>query len=172
MNETPLIALGRIGRSKGLKGEVYLDLYNPDSDTIGSVKRVFVGRARETAKPFIVRDVRVQSRRRTIRFEGIDGVEDVKALVGQQLFVSRKDLPALKKGEYYVSDLLGMDVESVDGEKLGRLEAVMPTPANDVYVVQGPSGERLFPAIPGVVRKIDVKGRKIVLNPPEETDAV
>ncbi len=171
MNPTDLIALGRMGRTKGLKGEMYLDLYNPDSETLQTVAHVRVGKTPMDAKPLIVSEVKSNSKRWTVRFEGIGNVEGAKELVGQELFVFRKDLPPLKKGEYYVSDLVGMDVESVGGEKLGTLENVMPTPANDVYVVRGAAGERLFPAIPGVIRKVDVSRKKIVVNPPEETDA-
>jgi 16S rRNA processing protein RimM len=163
--------LGRLGRTKGLSGEIYLDLYNPESDTLKKGSSVRVGSSPTEAQALEVKEIRVQSGRRALRFSGIGTVEEAKALVGLEIYIPRKDLAPLKKGEYYVSDIVGLRVESAEGEELGTLTSVMPTSANDVYVVKGPGGERLLPAIRGVIVKVDLENGKLIVNPPEEIDA-
>jgi 16S rRNA processing protein RimM len=61
----------------------------------------------------------------------------------------------LPEGEYYWSEIIGLQVLTEEDEILGRIEAVFPTGGNDVYVCRGGGREILLPAIGDVVRKID-----------------
>lgn len=99
-----------------------------------------------------------------MRLSGIGTREEAATLIGAEVSVPREDLPALEDGQYYDIDLLGCSVFSTDGELLGELKQVIPTGANDVYVVVGPKGEILVPAINDVVREIDATARKLVVE--------
>jgi 16S rRNA processing protein RimM len=99
-----------------------------------------------------------------VRLSGIGTREEAATLIGAEVSVPREDLPALEDGQYYDIDLLGCSVFSTDGELLGELKQVIPTGANDVYVVVGPKGEILVPAINDVVREIDATARKLVVE--------
>ena len=59
---------------------------------------------------------------------------------------------------HLVYEIVGLEVVTEDGKSLGRVSEVLSTGANDVYVVDGPSGETLLPAIASVVEEIDVAG--------------
>ncbi|MBQ1414743.1 MAG: 16S rRNA processing protein RimM, partial [Lachnospiraceae bacterium] len=87
-----------------------------------------------------------------------DDMDAAAKLRGAELFVSREDAVPLEEGEYYIADLLGMEVFTDEGEKLGFVKDVLETGANDVYIVQRPKGKPLLlPAIPECVLDIDVE---------------
>ena len=76
-------------------------------------------------------------------------------LRGAELYVDRKDAIPLKKGEYFIPDLLGLEVIEEDGTKVGTLTDVLKTGANDVYAVETPEGRQLLlPVIPDCIREV------------------
>ncbi len=104
----------------------------------------------------------------------LDEVADrsqAESLIGSTLFADRACLPALEEDTYYWSDLVGLRVYDTAGVHLGRLDEVIPTPGNDIYVVRGEQEgqprEMLIPAIGDVVLKIDLEGKTMIVDPPE-----
>ena len=73
----------------------------------------------------------------------------------------------LGEHENYLHDLIGLRVETMEGEPLGTLTEVLLTKANDVYVVRGPAGEILLPALRDVVLRVDLAARTMVVALPE-----
>lgn len=94
------------------------------------------------------------------RLEGCDDRDQAFALRGQQIAVPRSSMPAPKSGEYYWCDLIGLSVENTLGDKLGQVEEVFATGANDVLVVRG-DRERLIPFIDPVVIEVDIAAATI-----------
>ena len=78
--------------------------------------------------------------------------------------VPREEAIPLEEGEYYYFQLVGLTVETESGERLGRLAEVLETGANDVYVVRGPRGEVLLPAVEDVIRQVDLESRRVVVR--------
>ena len=89
-----------------------------------------------------------------LRLQGIDSVDAAKGLVGQPLTVPQSSVPPPREGEYYHFQLLGLDVFTHDGECLGRVQEILETGSNDVYVVFGESGEVLIPALTDVILQV------------------
>jgi 16S rRNA processing protein RimM len=82
------------------------------------------------------------------------------------LLIPEAEAMPLGEHENYAHDLIGLAVETTDGRSLGRLTEILFTKANDVYVVQGPSGEVLIPALQSIVRRVDlVTGQMVVALP-------
>ena len=98
---------------------------------------------------------------------GVAGREAAEALVGSRLLVDRAMLPALEEGSYYWFELIGLSVYTTQGEYLGRLDAILPTGSNDVYVVRDGDAETLVPALASVVQVIDTDQRRMEVNLPE-----
>jgi 16S rRNA processing protein RimM len=74
-----------------------------------------------------------------------------------EIGISRDQLPETVPGEYYWSDLQGLEVVTLEGESLGRVDHLIETGANDVLVVQG-DRERLIPFVPEqVVTRVDLE---------------
>ena len=76
----------------------------------------------------------------------------------------KRALPDLDDDEYYAFEIQGMDVVSTDGRNLGKVANIFSTGSNDVYVVDGPLGEILIPAIKDVIVKMDVPGKKMIVR--------
>ena len=72
------------------------------------------------------------------------------------------DLP---EGSFYHHQIIGLAVRTTDGRDLGTLSDIIETGSNDVYVVTGPDGEALIPAIPDVVQDVDISGGIITVEP-------
>ena len=88
----------------------------------------------------------------------------IKALAGAFLFVPASASPPLPEDAFWPHQLVGADVVTAEGRPIGRMREVIHAPANDVWVVDGPSGaELLVPALRDVVRSVDVEGRRIVV---------
>lgn len=100
----------------------------------------------------------------------IDGLTDrtgAEKLRGWRVQIPRRRCPPLPAGQYYVFELVGMQVYSEDGEHLGEIEDVLRLPANDVYVVRQSRGRTfLLPALRSVVREVDVPGRRLMVDLP------
>jgi 16S rRNA processing protein RimM len=98
------------------------------------------------------------------RFEGCEDRDQAALLVGAELAVPRERLPQAPPGEYYWADLEGLEVVTTTGVRLGRVEQMMATGANDVMVVCG-ERERLVPFVPGrFVERVDLEGGRIVVD--------
>lgn len=90
-----------------------------------------------------------------LKLLGVNGPAAAKALTGLELFAPAEDSPDLPDGEYFHYQLIGMQVFTEEGEDLGRIMEIIITGSNDVYVVSGPKGEVLLPAISQVVLRVD-----------------
>ena len=165
------VHVGRIGRVKGLKGELRVELFNPISDLWKSVSSVALGQSPNQLASWDIDQVKREAKGWVIRFAGIQKREDARALVGKQVYVERAFLPEPEDGEYYHVDLIGCLVETDQGRALGILREITSTPSNDIYVVDGPEGELLLPGTKGVVTRVDLAQGKIVVKPPEVLDA-
>lgn len=93
-----------------------------------------------------------------LKFQGIDSVEDARRYCKGCLFVPRENAVRLKKDEYFIADLIGLEVRDEDGSPIGRLKDVLETGANDVYVISLKDGrEFLLPAIKQCVLEVDIE---------------
>ena len=100
-----------------------------------------------------------------LKFKGIDNINDIEKYRKLPLLVSREDAVELEEDEYYMADIIGMDVYTEDGEKFGVLEDIMETGANDVYVVSTEAhGEVLLPAIHDCILDVDTENRKMTVH--------
>ena len=96
-----------------------------------------------------------------VHLEGIEGIDQARALIDAEIAVRRAQLPKLKRGEYYWSDLEGLRVVNVEGIELGTVSHLFATGANDVLVVRDGERERLIPFTKDAVRKVDLAARMI-----------
>jgi len=96
---------------------------------------------------------------------GVDDRDQAAALIGAEIWVLRSALPAPKPGEYYWTDLEGMDVATVDGVALGQVSHLFATGANDVLVVRDAERERMIPfVLDQFVKQVDLDARRLVVD--------
>jgi len=101
-----------------------------------------------------------------LKFEGVTKPEQAEALRGYTVAVPRSEAVPLQEGEYYIFQLVGLDVYTEEDEFVGRVIDVLEYPANDVYEVRGPMSPKpvLIPAIKDVVKEIDLEKRRITIE--------
>ena len=154
------VAVGRINATWGLRGHVKVTplTSNPKRIQPGEVLLV-------RGEPREVLDVRYPKGFPCVVFEGYEDATAASALRGTLIEIAEADLPDLGQDEYYVHDLVGLEVVSAAGERLGRLAEVLRTGANDVYIVRR-KGERdlLLPAIGDVIAEVDLDGGRMVVE--------
>jgi 16S rRNA processing protein RimM len=162
-----MIAVGRITRSVGLKGELNVALLTDSLQRFEKLKTVWIGTDESRAAKHAVAAARVTSSAVVLKLKGIDSRTAADSLRGQLIFVGTKDAIVPKKGSYFIHDIVGMSVETESGEEIGSVRDVLQLPANDVWVVRGARGEILIPAIKDVIRSVDVQRRRVVIRPLE-----
>ena len=92
-----------------------------------------------------------------LKLEGVRTRAAARALAGEEVTVAAASAPVLPEGEYYHFQLLGLRVVTEEGAELGHIREVIVTGSNDVYVVAGPAGEVLLPAVGSVVLGVDLE---------------
>jgi len=102
-----------------------------------------------------------------LKLSGIDSVEAAAELRGQSLSVPEALLEPLPEGQFYLYQVVGMQVYDSGGRHLGEIREVLTTGGNDVYIMQGQQGEILLPAIEDVVKEVDVAAGRMVVEPME-----
>lgn len=102
-----------------------------------------------------------------LKFKGVDTVEQAQALRNYLVAVPEDELVDLDEGEFYHFELEGLDVVDEEGRPLGVLEEVLATPAHEIYVVKGPRGELLIPAVEAYVLAVDLEGNTMRVRVPE-----
>ncbi len=165
------ILIGKVLKPKGVRGSVKVLSYAESPETFERVRILFV-RSEGAWQPLETERVEkgAPGRRQTVvlAFRGRQRIEQIRDLVGADLYLDRADLPPLEEGEYYWHDLIGMRVRTEQGEDLGRIRGIFNTGANDVYVVRKGGREILLPALRDVIREVDVQGRRMTVRLLEE----
>jgi 16S rRNA processing protein RimM len=166
------IVLATIVRSHGLKGEVKVSLSCSGLDRLASCKTLRLVKDGKEIKPVtIIRSFRHPDGDAVVRFKEVAGIEEAETLRGAHLAILSGEKPQLPQDNYYLDDLIGLAVVTTQGESLGQIEEVMENLANGVCVVRKGEKEVLIPALKSVIREVDLKGRRMVVDLPEEIDA-
>ena len=161
--EPRFLAVGRVLKPHGVNGEVRVELMTDRPERFGWLESIFVGENNP-------RRVGVISARRhgnfvLLKLDGYPTRTEAELLRNELLQVPEDEAIPLEEGEYFLHQLLGLEVVTESGRSLGRLTDVLETGANNVFIIDGPSGELLVPDIPDVVREVDVAGGRVVIRP-------
>lgn len=159
--EQTLCPIGKVVKPHGVRGKIKVNYFGEDLDEFSSYQKIFIKDDLGRPKPYEVLEVTPQPPRLILRLKGIERIEETESLIGKEILVRREDLPEPKEGEYYWFEILGMAVETEQGRRIGTVKEILPTGANDVYVVEGKRGEILLPATEEVIRRID-RGKRVI----------
>lgn len=152
--------IGRIRAAHGVRGEVDVEPWTDFPDRFARLKRVFLG---DEHKEYGVDSARTRGRI-FLTLTGVANRDDAAKLRGWEIWIPRDEAMPLPEGELYADEIIGLEVESTAGERLGTIAEIISTGANDVYVVMGTHGEVLVPAIGDVVKKIDVDNGTVTVE--------
>ena len=152
-----LLKVGVITTTHGVRGEVKVFPTTDDAERFLDIEYVLLDTGKELRR-LNIQNVKFFKNLAILKFEGIDNINDIEMYKGRELWIPREEAQELGEDEYYVADLIGMEVLLENGEKFGVLRDVMETGANDVYIVDRVDGEEiLLPAIHDCVLDVDVE---------------
>ncbi len=148
----------------GYRGELKIEILTDFPERFASLRTVYLG---DDAKSFSVERARLHGKNAAvIKLAGVDSPEAGAKLRDQLVQVPTGEAVPLPEGKLYLYQLVGLSVKTVAGETLGEVTDVLDTSgANDVYVVTGNGREILLPAIPQVIKEIDVEQGFMIVDP-------
>ena len=159
-----LLQVGVISSTHGVRGEVKVFPTTDDVKRFKKLKKVILDTGKEQL-PLEIEGVKFFKQFVILKFRGFDNINDIEKYKGKRLLVDREHAVKLKKDEYFIADMIGMDVFTEDGELFGALKDVMETGANDVYIIEMSDGkEVLVPAIKQCILDVDIENRKMVIH--------
>jgi 16S rRNA processing protein RimM len=157
--EPVFLAVGKLGRTHGIHGEIFMEVLTDFPERLKPGMTLYSG---PKNLPLKLHSLRQHGQKSLVAFEGYTSREQALELVNQVVKVRAEGLPDLPEGDYYHHQLLGLRVIAEDGQELGRLEQILETGANEVYVVRSPDGrELLLPGIDEVILEIDLEKREM-----------
>lgn len=152
-----LLKVGVITTTHGVRGEVKVFPTTDEAERFLELDYVLLDTGRELRK-LEIQNVKFFKNLAILKFKGIDNINDIEMYRGRDLWIPREEGQELEEGEYYVADLIGMNVLLEDGTVFGTLKDVMETGANDVYVIDTKDrGEVLLPAIRECILDVNVE---------------
>ncbi len=154
--------MGRVSAPHGVKGWIKVQPFTQEIDGLLGYPQWWLGRDGEWRQHRIA-EAAVHGALVLARVEGCTDREAAVALKGAEVAIPRCLLPENREGEYYWSDLLGMEVVNRRGEHLGRVAKVLETGANNVLVLEGEQ-ELLVPFVDSVILNVDLAGGRLSVD--------
>lgn len=160
------LAVGKVVNTHGIKGELKVIPITSDLSRFDYLLFVTVNWEGKP-KEFRVTASRLHKDFVLMKLNGIDTIEEAEKFKGQELLVARKNARPLEEDEYFICDIIGVEVYE-DDRLLGILTDVLETGSNDVYVIKNSDQkELLLPALKWVVEKVDIEGKRMQVRIPE-----
>ena len=155
------ILIGKITSAVGLRGEVKIYNYSDSPDIYSTAGAVYVN-----DDLMNVKSVRTQKNMVVLGLEGIADRDAAEKLRGREVFVTEDDLPELPEGQYYIRDLIGMEVlDSESGEQIGVVRDVIQNTAQDIFDVKTTEGKQvLIPKVPEFIIDISLEKKQILVK--------
>ena len=159
-----MLQVGAITQTHGVRGEVKVFPTTDDVNRFKKLKQVILDTGKETM-PLEIQSVKFFKQFVILKFKGIDNINDIEKYKRCSLYVTREHAVPLEEDEYFIADMIGMEVCTEDGNIFGTLKDVIETGANDVYVIENAEhGEVLVPAIKECIRSVDIEKGQMMIH--------
>ena len=171
MEKNGFLPIGKIVGAHGVKGNIKVYSYVESLSIFEPGGSILIINAKGSEKTYKIEWVKPHTRVILLSLKGIDSRDSAETLIGSQLFIEKTDLPEPEEGSYYWFDIIGLSVFTTDGQYLGKIESIIPTGSNDVFVVKDRNkkqdNETLIPALESVVMEIDFNLKTMIVDLPE-----
>lgn len=163
MSNQDLINVGKISGVFGVKGWLKVFSFTEPRDNILSYQHWLLKKGSQDKSVKVMRG-QLQGKGVVVEVEGVKDRDQALALMGWGIYITHEQLPPPSTGEYYWVDLVGLEVETLEGLQLGKVDSLLETGANDVLIIQG-ERERAVPFLQGqTVKLIDLAARKMIVD--------
>lgn len=164
--EPRYLLVGRVLRPHGVRGELRVKIITNYPERLVQHTHFYLAHSNspEIVHRYPVEGLRFHKKALLLKLDGCDDRNAADELRGMLVQIPVEDAVPLEEGEYYLFQLIGVRVETEGGEWLGQVVEVIETGANDVYVVRGPRGEVLLPAVDEVVLELDLESKHMLVR--------
>jgi 16S rRNA processing protein RimM len=165
-NAGKLVLLGKVTKPHGIRGEIKVYPYSGEPENFSQLHSVLLA-ADELAEPVVyrVKRARVQKNCALLQLEGCETRNDAEKLVQSLLYVREQDLPELAEGEYYLRELEGKQIVTVDGRVLGRVSGIFNNGAQELARITDGKHEYVIPLVPEFLISIGENEVRVSLPP-------
>ncbi len=153
------LTIGEVLKPQGIRGELKIKTFTDFPEDVKAFKTVYIDDT-----PYKILSFRVGTD--GAAYVGLRGIPDRNAAElfrGKKIEGAREDAPALNEGQYYIVDIIGLSCETEEGEFLGVVKDVTNL-SSDIYTLEKQGKNILFPAVNGVVVKVDLENKKLIVN--------
>lgn len=158
------LKVGQIINTHGVKGEVKVYPLTDDINRFKKLKFLYIKQKDEYIK-LEIEGVKYLKNFVILKLKGIDDMNNAERHKNIYLYVDRDNTVKLEEDSYFIADLIGLDVITVEGEVLGSITSVFETGSNDVYEVRKKDGKSLLiPAIKDVIKQVDIENGKMLVK--------
>jgi 16S rRNA processing protein RimM len=162
------VAIARITRTRGLRGEVRADLLTDFPERFSHLREVGLQLPGGERLTLQLEEHWFHQGRLILKFIGYDTIEQAQSLVGGILQISEEELVELENDEFFHFQLVGCDVFTMKGARVGRVTKVMETAGTPLLVVDDAQGsERLIPFAESICPEVDIEAKQIRIDPPD-----
>ena len=158
-SEPEFITIGRILSPWGIKGKLKVEVVTDFPQRFNPWSKVYVNR-----QPMTIASTNWHKGKAIIKLNTIDSIEDAQRLQGRFIEIPYSQVYPLPEGQYYHFQLIGLEVWTTQGERLGTITEILTAESNDNYVVHGAKGEILIPAIEDIVKSIDLNQGHVIIE--------
>lgn len=164
-----LLLIGRVAGAFGVRGEVRITTYTEDPMALARYRALS---RKDGATALTVLSARPTKGGIIARTKEIESKEQADALRGLELYIPRGLLPPPEEDEFYHADLVGLAVESPDGEPIGRVKAVQDFGAGDLLEIIPAAGGATWwlPFTREAVPEVRIAEGKLIAVPPAMTE--
>lgn len=162
MAKTGWVTLGEVTKVRGVKGELAVLPWSDKLDRFSELEEVYLGE--ENPRGFQVQHARTHHGKVLLQLKGIETPQQAQVWVGSLVQMPAERLPVLSADEFYVHDLIGSEVFSEDGERIGQIIEIISNAGNDVIQVTQEDKEYYIPATKAAVQKVDLAERKVIVK--------
>lgn len=154
------IKIGKIVNAVGLKGEVKVYNYSDSIEIYETAEYVYVGDDKAE-----IESVRPYRNTVILKLSGISDRNGAEAVKGKELFIDESELPELPEGQYYVRDMIGIEVKDESGSVLGEITDVIQNTAQDIFEIKRTDGRNLLiPNVDEFIVRIDINERYMTVR--------
>ena len=155
-----LIPIGKILKAHGLLGEVKVFLYNIDSKSLKPEIDVWL----KMKNKFIVFEIENIKNNKLIKFKNVNDRDNAELLNGKKIYLSRKNFPLLKENDFYLTDIIGFDVNDSSGKKYGFVLDIIKLPTNDSILFNYNNEDIIIPIIDDFIELFDFKNKILIIK--------